>query len=167
MDIISEALNDSHILTSFDSGNESLNSWLRSSAHRAQAQATGRTFVWHEGDDVVVAYFTLAAHMIHRDGLARSAARSLPASIPAILLAKLALDRGYHGQRLGGQLLIDALSRAVQAGRLVASRYVVVDAIDEAAKNFYVKYGFKELPNGVPMRLVRPLQDIAADLAST
>jgi len=164
MDIISEALDDSHVLNSFSCGNDSLDAWLRNSAHRARAQSTGRTFVWHEGDKVVIGYFTLAAHLISRDVLATSSARSLPVNIPAILLAKLALDTGYQGRRLGGQLLIDAFSRAVSAASLVASRYLVVDAVDEAAKNFYARYGFNELPNGPPMRLARPLKDIAADL---
>jgi len=164
MGIVSEALTESHVLSSFSCGNESLDTWLRNSARRAQVQSTGRTFVWHEGDDVVIGYFTLAAHLIHRDGLAARTARSLPANIPAILLAKLALDTGHQGRGLGGQLVIDALTRAVHAGQLVASRYVVVDAIDAAAHDFYLKYGFQELPHGSPMRLIRPLQDIASDL---
>jgi GNAT superfamily N-acetyltransferase len=70
-----------------------------------------------------------------------------------------------HGQGLGADLLIDALTRCVQAGQLVASRYVVVDAINEAAARFYAQYGFTMIPGTEPARLQRRLKDIAADLA--
>jgi ribosomal protein S18 acetylase RimI-like enzyme len=165
VDLISEALHEGHVTSSFNCGVEALDRWLRESAGRGSAQDTGRTFVWHEGDGVVVAYYTLAGHVLHRDNLSRSQARSLPAEVPAILLAKLALDTGLHSQGLGAELLVEALTRCVQAGQLVASRYVVVDAINEAAAAFYRRYGFSDIPTPAPpTRLLRRLRDIAADL---
>lgn len=166
MNFTSEPLNDSHILTSFDSGKEPLDRWLRQSAGRGQLQDTGRTFVWHVGDGEVVAYFTLTGHALHRESLSKKQAHSLPAEVPAILLAKLALDVSLHGQGLGGELLLDALTRCVRAGEIVASRFVVVDAIDESAVSFYEKYGFTRIPTTVPVRLLRRLKSIAADLAA-
>lgn len=165
MTFLSEQLTDQHVLSSFDSSNAELDRWLMRSAARAQVQSTGRTWVWHTGDNQVVAYFTLAAHVLHREALPRSHQRSVPREIPAILLAKLALDRQLHGQHLGEQLLLDALTRCVAAGQLVASRYVVVDAIDDHAAGFYAKYGFSPIPQTSPTRLVRRLSAIAADLA--
>ncbi len=164
MRLVAERLTENHVVSSFDSGKEPLDRWLRNSATRGNVQDTGRTFVWHEGDGVVLAYFTLAGHLLHRDSLSKSQARSVPADVPAILLAKLALDVSLHGQGLGSELLVDALTRCVQAGQLVASRYVVVDAIDESAARFYEKYGFVRIPETVPARLLRRLKDIAADL---
>lgn len=166
MDFISEPLNDSHVLTSFDSGKEPLDRWLRQSAGRGQLQDTGRTFVWHAGDGEVVAYYTLTGHALHRDDLSKKQAHSLPAEVPAILLAKLALDLSLHGQGLGSELLLDALARCVRAGEIVASRFVVVDAIDESAARFYEKYGFNRVPETEPVRLLRRLRSIAADLAA-
>jgi GNAT superfamily N-acetyltransferase len=162
----SEPLNDSHVLTSFDSGKEPLDRWLRQSAGRGQLQDTGRTFVWHAGDGEVVAYYTLTGHALHRESLSKRQAHSLPAEVPAILLAKLALDLSLHGQGLGGELLLDALTRCVRAGEMVASRFVVVDAIDESAASFYGKYGFTPIPDTEPARLLRRLKSIAADLAA-
>jgi GNAT superfamily N-acetyltransferase len=162
----SEPLNDSHVLTSFDSGKEPLDRWLRQSAGRGQLQDTGRTFVWHAGDGEVVAYFTLTGHALHRDSLSKKQAHSLPADVPAILLAKLALDVSLHGQGLGGELLLDALTRCVRAGEMVASRFVVVDAIDDNAASFYEKFGFTPIPDTDPVRLLRRLKSIAADLAA-
>lgn len=165
MNIISEPLDESHVLSSFSSGKPPLDDWLRGSAMRGQTQDTGRTWVWHEGDGTVLAYFTLAGHVIHGESLSKTQAKKLPAEIPSILLAKLALDRQYHGDGLGGELLWDALSKAVGAAQMVGARYMVVDALDDDAFGFYLKYGFAALPAGPSMRLHRRLRDIAADLA--
>jgi GNAT superfamily N-acetyltransferase len=122
-----------------------------------------RTFVWHGGDKVVVAYFSLAAHLVVRADLPPRLGRGSPDAIPAVLLARLALDRSLQGQGLGGELLVDALSRAVQASEVAAARLVVVDAIDEAAAAFYEHHGFVAVP-GNRQRLVQKVNDIAAAL---
>jgi GNAT superfamily N-acetyltransferase len=114
----------------------------------------------------VVAYYTLTGHALHRDSLSKKQANSLPAEVPAILLAKLALDVSLRGQGLGSKLLLDALTRCVRAGELVASRFVWVDAVDESAAAFYEKYGFTRIPDTAPVRLLRRLKSIAADLSA-
>jgi GNAT superfamily N-acetyltransferase len=158
-----EALHDRHRLTTFDCGKPELDIWLRESARHAGAHRTCRTFVWHIGDGLVVAYFSLAAHLIERDVLPKSLGHGAPAQIPAVLLARLALDKTLHGRGLGGVLLVDALSRAVAAGTQIGVRFVVVDAIDPAAASFYQAHGFRPVPMD-PHRLVRKVSSIAADL---
>jgi predicted N-acetyltransferase YhbS len=160
---ISERLRSHHQLGEFDSGQAGLDDWLRRSAEQAQAMRTAQTFVWHGGDDVVVAYFSLAAHLISRADIPKRVGRGSPASIPAILLARLALHRRLHGQKLGGELLWDALARAVTASDTAAARVVVVDAIDEPAARFYLRHGFMAVP-GDHHRLVQKMSDIAAAL---
>ncbi len=163
-EFISEALGADHQLASFDSGQLVLDTWLRKSAAQAGAMRTARTFVWHTGNRVVVAYFSLAAHVIAREKSPRKIAHGAPEAIPAILLARLALDRRLHGRGLGGELLWDALTRAVTASELAAARVAVVDAIDEAAARFYEHHGFTRAP-GNEHRLVQKIGDIAAALA--
>jgi GNAT superfamily N-acetyltransferase len=124
---------------------------------------TARTFVWHTGDQVVVAYCSLAVHLVVRAELPPMGGRGPPDAIPAVLLARLALDRSLHGQGLGGELLLDALSRTVPASEVAAARLVVVDAIDEATAAFYEHHGFIAVP-GNRQRLVQKLSDIAAAL---
>lgn len=160
---VSEALVPEHRLETFDSGQGVLDEWLRSSAARAQSMRTARTFVWHSGDAVVVAYYSLAAHLVLRADVPRRVGHGSPGSIPAILLARLALHRSLHGRGLGGELLCDALSRAVAASDIAAARVVVVDAIDEAAAGFYVHHGFVAIPGGT-RRLVQKVSDVAAAL---
>lgn len=111
---------------------------------------------------MVVAYYSLAAHVLVKDQLPRALGRGSPERIPAVLLARLALDRRLQGQGLGAVALAEALGRVVEATRLVAARFVVVDAIDEAATGFYEHHGFKTIPGS--MRLVQKLSDVTAAL---
>ena len=93
----------------------------------------------------------------------RRVGRGSPEALPAILLARLALDTRLHGERLGGELLWDALSRCVVAANAAGARVVVVDAIDEAAASFYAHFGFRAAP-GQPLRLFQKVSDIEAAL---
>jgi GNAT superfamily N-acetyltransferase len=158
---VSETLTEDHRLDRLDSGNAALDSWLRDHARHAQAMRTAQTFVWHAGDGVALAYFSLASHLVVRAELPAKLGRGAPDAIPAVLLAKLALDRSLHGQGLGGELLLDALSRAVQASEIVAARLMVVEAIDDPAAAFYEHHGFVAVP-GNRQRLVQKVGDIAA-----
>lgn len=160
---VSETLTDQHVLDQFTSGNHALDAWLRDHARHAQSMRTARTFVWHADDRLVVAYFSLAAHLIVRADLPPKVGRGSPDAIPAVLLARLALDRSLQGQGLGGELLLDALSRVVQASEVAAARLVVVDAIDDAAATFYEHHGFVALP-GNRQCLVQKISDVAVAL---
>jgi predicted N-acetyltransferase YhbS len=160
---VSEPLDADHEIEGFACGVDVLDLWLRRHARHAQAMRTARTFVWQRGDGVVVAYFSLAAHLVLRSELPRRVGQGSPDSIPAVLLARLALDRALRGQGLGGELLWDALSRACAAADVAAARLVVVDAIDSSAASFYAHHGFGAVP-GNPHRLVQKVNDIAAAL---
>ena len=161
---ISEALDASHVLDSFNSGTPSLDLWLRQSARLADSKRQGRTYVWRGDDYVVVAYFTLAPHVIERAELPTKIARGNLNEIPALLLARLALDLRYQGQGLGAELLTDALSRAVATSNQVGGRFIVVDALDEDAGRFYEHYGFVRCSEGALCRYVRKVSDIAVSL---
>ena len=111
--------------------------------------------MWHTGDDVIVGYYTLMPFFIERETLTRKQGRGLPSRISCYLIARLALDRSLPGRRLGSQLLASALTRAAIGARDLGGRYVVVDALDDAASSFYRHHGFEPIP-GRPDRLVLP-----------
>jgi len=117
--------------------------------------------VWTQ-NGLVVAYFTLAGHVIERGELPARPGRGSPDRIPAVLIARFALHETLHGSGLGGTLLADAVSRIVAATGIVAARFVVVDAIDEHAADFYSHYGFERIPD--TYRLVRKINDLAEDV---
>lgn len=162
-DYVSERLVLHHQLVEFRCGVEALDRWLVDHAAHAQSMRTAQTFVWHTGDNRVVAYFSLAAHLVVRGELPSRIGRGSPFSIPAVMLARLALDRGLHSDGLGGELLWDALTRARLASDIAAARLVVVDAISPEADSFYQYHGFVPIP-GNPYRLVQKLSNIAAAL---
>jgi len=139
-----------------------LDRWLGEHARASQVRRTARTFVWHRGDLRIVAYYSLAAHLLQRQELPSSIGRGGPRQISAVLLARLALDRPLHGQGLGAALLADAFQRVVVATETVAARFVVVDAIDEPAASFYEYHGFRRIPE--TQRLLAKLADLAAAL---
>jgi GNAT superfamily N-acetyltransferase len=157
---VSERLTAEHDLSTFDSTQPDLDQWLQRHAMTVDAKGLGRTYIWHRGDGRALAYYTLSPHLIRREALPTKLSRGDPDRIPAILLARLALDRTLHGQGLGGELLYDAASIAVAAATQVGGRYLVVDAIDDKAALFYTHYGFRPCP-APGLRLVRKISDIA------
>jgi hypothetical protein len=70
-------------------------------------------------------------HRLVRDTLPTRIGRGTPTEIPAVLLARLALDRGHQGTGTGGVLLADALDRIVVATQTGAAWLVVGDALHD------------------------------------
>jgi GNAT superfamily N-acetyltransferase len=70
--------------------------------------------------------------------------------------SRLAVARRYHGLKLGGALLWDAIERATRSK--VAAYALVVDAKDEAAESFYRHHGFVALCSA-PGTLILPLSN--------
>lgn len=162
MSYVAEPLGDHHHLDDFECGNEALNDWLRRHARNASGQGT-RTYVVIDADGEAVGSFAVAPHTIDRETLPRSVGRGAPNQIPAVLLAKLALDRRLHGRRLGSELLVVALGTIVDAARQVGGKFVVVDAIDDSAAAFYAHHEFIAVPAD-RRRFVRKLSTIAKAL---
>jgi len=161
--VVAEPLGAHHDTAGFDSGRPALDEWLRLHALSTEARGTGRTFVWSEGGRVL-AYYTIAAHLAQRDDLPRAVGRGNPAQIPAVLLARLALDKSLQGRGFGSALIVDALGRIIRATNIVGARYIVVDALDEQAASFYLRHGFTRV---VPTnRLVLKVSDAEAVLRS-
>jgi GNAT superfamily N-acetyltransferase len=163
---VAEPLSPGHDVARFDSGRRSMDVWLREHSCTAAARDVSRTFVWHRGDDVVVGYYTLAAHQLDRSELSRSTGHGLPAGVPSALLARLAVDASLHGRGIGGALLAEAEARLIVATSHLAARFVVVDAIDERAAGFYEHHTYRRLPASGPassVRLVRRFTSIRAD----
>ncbi|WP_211338714.1 GNAT family N-acetyltransferase [Georgenia muralis] len=107
----------------------------------------------------VRAYYAVAPTQLNReDGLSRSMSAGYT-SVPAYLVARLAVDLELQGRGLGAELLLDALELIVEAAELGGGRLVVVDAIDEMARAFYEHHGFTRI--GGSDRLVIKVATVA------
>jgi GNAT superfamily N-acetyltransferase len=87
--------------------------------------------------------------------------RNLPDPIPIALLARVAVDRRWQGRGLGRALFRDAALRLSNAAEIIGIRGILVHAISEEAKAFYLALGFDPSPLE-PMTLMATLADIRA-----
>jgi predicted N-acetyltransferase YhbS len=143
-----EPLNKLHILVGFSSSRTSLNSWLVDRAIANEEQGASRTFVICEGDSQkVIGYYCLTQGAIGHDAVSAKFKRNMPNPLPVTVLGRLAVDQHHAGQGLGLALLKDAVLRARLAAVQAASRGIFVQALDEQAASFYLKFGFTRSPS--------------------
>ena len=72
--------------------------------------------------------------------------RNTPDPTPIVVLGRLAVDRSQPGKWLGRALFRNAGLRVVQAAGIISVRCVLVDAISDDAKAFYLALGMAVLP---------------------
>src|SRR3954470_23680961 len=140
-----EPLAPHHELDAFESGVATLDEWLKRRARRNEADGASRTFVLCAGQ-CVVGYYSLAAGSVLHTAATGKVRRNMPDPVPALLLARLAVDRAWHGKGLGADLLSDATLRALGAAESIGVRAILVHAISDRAKTFYEKHGFRSSP---------------------
>lgn len=156
-----------HDVGAFDCGVESLNYWLKRHALQAASSGAARTYVVHDSQqDRIAGYHVIAAASVtHPEAIPR-AARGMPRhSIPAVLLARLAVDISVHRRGVGAWLLRDAMLRARSVGDELGVRVLLVHAIDDEARRFYVRHGFEPSPTD-ELNLQLLLKDIRASIAT-
>jgi GNAT superfamily N-acetyltransferase len=155
-------LADQHQLGAFNSGVPTLDEWLRRRARANQVSGASRSFVVC-ADDIVVGYYALASGAINAAATPSRFRRNMPEPIPVAVLGRLAVDQTWHGQGIGRALFRDSALRVMQAAEAIGIRGMLVHAISEEAKAFYVALGFSESPLE-PMTLMVTLTDLRATL---
>ncbi|MDL2269860.1 GNAT family N-acetyltransferase [Desulfosarcina sp. OttesenSCG-928-G17] len=134
-----------HRTSLFSCGEPALDNWLRGRAMKNQASGASRTYAVCSGNDVV-GYYALAVGSIEHEFAPGKIRRSMPQPIPVMILARLAVDRQYAGQRIGTGMLRDALLRTIQAADIAGIRAMLVHALNEKAATFYRERGFAASP---------------------
>jgi GNAT superfamily N-acetyltransferase len=160
-----EPLDRSHTLDGFDSGVESLNVWLTEHARQAVAAGSARVFVTVDAkQQQVCGYYALAAAAIAHQQATERARQGQPRHpIPAVLLARLAVDVSVQRRGIGAWLLQDAMRRALSASEAVGMRVLLVHALDDNARSFYERWGFESSPTD-PLNLQMLFKDIRKSL---
>jgi GNAT superfamily N-acetyltransferase len=142
-----EPIRAAHELGSFESGEPTLDEWLRRRALRNETGGGSRTYVvCLAPGDRVVAYYCLAAGAVAHAGASGRVRRNMPDPIPAMVIGRLAVDRKYQGQGLGRAMLRDAILRTIQAASIAGIRVVLVHATSANARQFYERSGFRSSP---------------------
>jgi GNAT superfamily N-acetyltransferase len=150
-------------LEGFYSGEATLDDWLKRRARANNASGASRTYVVCE-DTRVVGYYALASGVVMVESAPGRFRRNMPNPIPVAVLARLAVDRSWQGHGIGRVLFRDAAQRVVQAADVIGIRGIVVHAISEDAKNFYLTLGFDPSPLE-PMTLMVTLADVRVALS--
>jgi GNAT superfamily N-acetyltransferase len=142
-----------------------LDAWLVEHAPGADAVGSARSYVVvDEEQDRVVGYYALTVASLEREEATGRASRGMPLHpIPAMLLARLAVDESAQGDGVGAVLLADAMQRTLLVAEETGIRLLLVHAVNEDARSFYLHYGFETSPSD-PMNLQLLIKDLRATM---
>lgn len=141
-----QPLTADHQLNTFNCGETSLDEWLKRRALLNQSNGASRTFVVVDESQLVMGYYALAAGAVHHQDATRSVRQNMPDPIPVMVLARLAVDIRTQGMQLGAGLLRDAVDRSLAVAKNTGVRALLVHALHERAKQFYLYFGFQASP---------------------
>jgi GNAT superfamily N-acetyltransferase len=151
-----------HNRDTFSCGEESLDDYIKRRASQELKKLISTTFVLTDSpDNIVLGYYTISAYSVDAAVLDDALAKSLPRYplLPATLLGRLAVDLSQKGKGYGGRLLVDSMKMALDTSKRIASMALVVDAMNDDALKFYLKYEFRPFKNE-PMKLYYSMSDI-------
>ncbi len=149
-----EPLSNAHDRIAFRSGVSELDDYFHRQAGQDARRKAATPFVLVDRVGVIAGYYTLSAYSVQLAELPESIAKKLPRypRLPATMLGRLAVSGTHRGQGLGRILLMDALYRSWINTAQIASVGVVVDALDDSARAFYLHHEFVPLQD-YPNRL--------------
>ena len=133
----------------FSCGKHPLDDYFKRHAVQNDRAGISRAYVLRRTDSDppelpnVLGYYTLSMAVAESAPIAKLLEAKLPKyPMPVALIGRLAIDARAQRRRLGETLLMDALRRVVDAAGIVGCTGIIVDAKDEGAERFYVKYDF-------------------------
>ncbi len=156
-----QPLGPHHNRADFSCGVEPLDNYLNRQAGQDVKRRVAAAFVLSPDGRTVAGYYTLSQFSVDLGVIPPHIAKRRPRypMVPATLIGRLAVSVTFRQQGLGEVLLMDALHRSLVLSEQVASAAVIVDAKNDQARRFYLKYGFLELP-GISGRLFLPMKTV-------
>ncbi len=153
-----------HDRAAFSCGHAALDRYIREQASQDVKRGLAAVFVIiaKNAPRTILSYYTLSSRELKTEQLPLEFARKSGkyGYVGVTLLGRMVVDERYRGQGLGALTLLHALEKSLAATLDVASWAVFVDVIDDAAADFYRKYGFIELPEN-KRKLFLPMRTIA------
>jgi GNAT superfamily N-acetyltransferase len=157
-----ERLRREHPRRRFHCGQDKVDDWLAAKALQNQEKQLSATKVFLDTQGAIAGYYTLAMGQVDCSDLPSEMAKRLPhRMLPVAVLAWLGVSQAHQGQGLGDRLLAQALRDCYEAGKTFAFIAVVLDCLDDAAKAFYQRWNFKEMP-GCPYQLFLRADELKA-----
>ena len=137
-----------HDRQGFECGVPALNEYITRFAEQHRRRGISSVYVLTDSaqPDVILGYYTLSAAEVDAVRLVDADRKKLPRyPIPCFRMGRLACRSDQQGRGLGKLLMGCAVDRCLKARQQIAAYALVVDAKDDAAKAFYLHFGFKQL----------------------
>ena len=159
-----ELLQAHHDRSTFNCGNQGLDEFLRRQARQNADRNLGVTYVVVDraGDSKILGYYTLVTRTIESRIVP---VKGLPKGpLGVVLLGRLAVDQSWQARGIGKLMLLRALRQTEEAARVMGIYALVLDAIDNSAREWYLglQWGFQELLDDprhlfLPVAVIRKL----------
>lgn len=128
----------------FSCGEPELDDWLARYAGQSEKKNNIRTtLLLDEQLGRIAGYYSMRTFELSPTDATSADRRSHRYPVPAMLLARLAVDSDYQGHGTGRLLLFDALQKLLAAANSIGFEVIVVHALHEDAACFYLKHGFR------------------------
>lgn len=140
-------LTSEHNLADFCCSDHGMNEWLKKKALKNHSSGLSRVYVICIANTrQVIGYYCLSTGSIQRNLAPGAMRHNAPEPLPVVVLGRLAIDQAWAGKGLGVALLKDAVYRTMSIAQQVGVRALIVHALDDSVRNFYLKYAFVPSP---------------------
>jgi GNAT superfamily N-acetyltransferase len=137
-----------HDRQGFECGVPALDEYIHRFAEQHRRRGISSVFVLTDSvqPERILGYYTLSAAEVDGLRLSEAERKKLPRyPVPCFRMGRFACRSDQQGRGLGKLLLGCAVDRCLKARQQVAAYALIVDAKDDAAKAFYLHFGFKTL----------------------
>jgi len=133
-----ELLQPFHDRKVFDCGKPVLNEFLQRHARQNADRNVGVTHVVvaSSGSPHILGYYTLVTRTVD------SGVVPTKGPVAVVLLGRLAVDQRFQGQGIGKLMLLRALRQTAEASLVIGIHALVLDALDDHAREWYMSLGW-------------------------
>ena len=167
MKLSEEPLANTHPRHLFDCGQAELNRFFKQYARQAHTKGTAKTYVSIEQTDGrIVGFYSITLTSLPYEKLPDAMRKGLGYhAIPLFTLARLAVDKQFQGQGVGGVLLLKAAARCAAVAEEVGGIGLLIEAKDENIATWYQSFGAVPLKDN-PLTLILPFKTALAATSS-
>jgi GNAT superfamily N-acetyltransferase len=161
-----EPIQKQHDRKALDCGDPAMNEFFHRYARQSHESGAAKTFLAIDTGDnrTILGFYSLAPGALSYADTPETVRRGLARhEVPGFRLARLATDLRWQGQGLGGQLLAAAARRCLRAAAEVGGVVLMIDAKNDRAVQWYIRYGAVPLIDK-PRMLVMALATFVNDL---